>query len=168
MFVNETVSQSLVHTRVSNKPNELRHQLRESLPRSDVTQNEHHRNACAKFPRHRLNVFDLDALEDFLRRHLRQLRATKQVRAEPPEMEAHKLTQFARRLFIRKRNLKVARCQTPIFPGKDPRADAEELPETEEKRQRQRGDNGRAGAIKEVNDKIEHCEAGGVPSGAAG
>jgi hypothetical protein len=57
-------------------------------------------------------------------------------------MAAHKLTQFARRLFIRKRNLKVAHCQTPIFPGKHPRANAEELPETEEKRQRQRGDNG--------------------------
>ena len=57
-------------------------------------------------------------------------------------MAAHKLTQFARRLFIRKCNLKVARCQTAIFPGKHPRADAEELPESEEKRQRQRGDNG--------------------------
>src|SRR5260370_27331337 len=142
MFVNETVSQSLVHTRVSNKPNELRHQLREYLPRSDVTQNEHHRNACAKFPRHRLDIFDLDTLEDFLRRHLRQLRTAKQVGTEAPEMEAHKPTQFARRLFIRKRNLKVTRCQAAIFPGKHPCADAEELPEPEEKRQRQHGDNG--------------------------
>jgi hypothetical protein len=107
-----------------------------------VTQNEHHRNACAKFPRHRLDIFDLDALEDFFWRHLREFCAAKQVRAEPPEMEAHKLTQFARGLFIRKRNLKVARCQTPIFPRKHPRADAEELPETEEKWQRQRGDKG--------------------------
>src|SRR6266496_2119196 len=142
MLVNETVAQPLVHTRVSNKPNELRHQLREHFPRSEVTQNEHHRNARAKFARHRLDILDLDVLEDFLRWHLRQLRAAKQIRTEPPEMAPHKLTQFARRLFVRKRNLKVARCQTPIFPGKHPRADAEELPETEEKRQRQRGDNG--------------------------
>src|SRR6476661_3227437 len=157
MFVNETVSKPLVHTRVSNEPDELRHQLREHFPRSEVTQNEHHRNACAKFARHRLDIFDFDTLEDFLCRHLREFCAAKQVRTEPPEMAAHKLTQFTRRLFIRKRNLKVARCQTAIFSGKHPRADAEKLPETEEKRQWERGDNGCAGAIEEVNDKIEHC-----------
>src|SRR4249920_2745449 len=100
MFVNETVAQPLVHTRVSNKPDEFRHQLREHFPRSEVTQNEHHRNARAKFARHRLDIFDLDALEDFLRWHLRELRATKQVRTELPEMAAHKLAQFARRLFM--------------------------------------------------------------------
>ncbi len=72
-------------------------------------------------------------------------------------------TQFARRFFIRKRNLKVARCQTAIFPGKHPRARAEEFAESKEKRQRQRGDDGRAGAIKKVNNKIQHCGAGGVP-----
>src|SRR6476646_803252 len=141
MLVNETVAQPLVHTRVANKPDELRHQLREHFPRSEVTQNEHHRNARAKFACHRLDIFDLNALEDFIWRHLREFCAAKQVRAEPPEMATHKLTQFARRLFIRKRNLKVSRCQTAIFPGKHPRADAEELPESEEKRQRQRGDN---------------------------
>src|SRR4029453_6737311 len=141
MLVNETVAQPLVHTRASNKPNELRHQLREHFPRSEVTQNEHHRNTCAKFPRHRLDIFDLDALEDFLWRHLREFCAAKQVRTEPPEMAAHKLTQFARRLFIRKRNLKIARGQTAIFPGKHPCADPDELPESEEKWQRQRGGN---------------------------
>src|SRR6478735_1649468 len=104
MLVNETVSQSLVHTRIPNEPNKLWHQLREHFPRSEVTQNEHHRNARTKFTRHRLDVFDLDALEDFLGWHLRQLRAAKQIGAEPAEVATHKLTQFARRLFIRKRN----------------------------------------------------------------
>ena len=160
MLVNETVSQPLVHTRVPDKSNELRHQLREHFPRSEVTQNEDHRNACTKFARHRLDIFDFDVLKDFLWRHLREFCAAKQVRSEPPEMPRHKPTQFGRRLFIRKRNLKIARCQTAISSGKHPRADAEELPESEEKRQRQRGDNGSAGAIEEVNDKIEHCEAG--------
>src|SRR5438132_12774180 len=130
MLVNETVAQSLVHTRISNKPNELRHQLREHFPRSEVTPNEHYRNPRAKFACHRFDIFDLDTLEDFLRWHLREFRAAKQVRTEPPEMEAHKLTQFARRLFIRKCNLKVARCQKAIFPGKHPGADAEGLPES--------------------------------------
>src|SRR6266550_6447064 len=134
MLVNETIAQPLVHTRISNKPNKLRHQLSEHFPRSEVTQNEHHRNARAKFACHRFDIFALDAREDFLRWHLCQLRAAKQVGAEPPEMSAHKLTQFTRRLFIRKRNLKVARCQTAIFPGKHPRANAEELSESEEKR----------------------------------
>ena len=67
--------------------------------------------------------------QDFLRRHLREFRAAKKVGAESPEMAAHKLTQFARRLFIRKRNLKIALCQTSIFPGKHPRANTEELSE---------------------------------------
>src|SRR5437667_4428791 len=165
MLVNETVAQPLVHTRVSNKPNELRHQLCKHFPRSDVTQNEHHRNASTKFPCHRLDIFDFDALEDFLWRHLREFCAAKQVGTEPPEMAAHKLTQFTGRFFIRKRNLKVARCQTPIFPGKYPRTDAEELPETEEKRQRQRSHNGRTGAAKEINEKIQHCGKGGITSG---
>jgi hypothetical protein len=107
-----------------------------------VTQNEHNWNARAKFPRHRLDIFDLDTLQDFLGWHLRQFRAAKQVGAEPPEMATHKLTQFARRLFIRKGNLKVPLCQTPIFAGKHPCAGPKELPETEEKWQRQRGDNG--------------------------
>src|SRR5205823_13264311 len=112
MLVNETIAQPLVHTRVSNKPNKLRHQLREHFPRSEVTQNEHHRNARAEFARHRLDILDLYVLENFLGWHLRQFRAAKQVGTEPPEMAAHKLTQFARRLFIRKRNLKVARCRS--------------------------------------------------------
>ena len=34
------------------------------------------------------------------------------------------------------------------------------MPETEQKWQRQRSDNSQSGAIKEVNDKIEHCEGG--------
>src|SRR6185295_274336 len=49
MLINETVAKALIDTRVSDKPDEFRHQLREYLPRSEVTQNEHHRNACAKF-----------------------------------------------------------------------------------------------------------------------
>jgi hypothetical protein len=80
-------------------------------------------------------------LENSLWRHLHEFCTAKKVRAEPPEMSAHKLTQFARRLFIRKRNLQVARCQTPIFPGKYGRGNAEEFPESVEKLQRQRGDN---------------------------
>src|SRR5215475_3726417 len=106
MLVNETVSQALVHARVPNKANELRHQLREYLPRPEVTQNEDHRNACAKFARHRLDVFYFDVLKDFFWHHLREFCAAKQVRTAPLEMPKHKPTQFARRLFIYKRNLK--------------------------------------------------------------
>src|SRR5262245_3638420 len=103
MLVNETVSQPLVHTRVPDESNELRHQLREHFPGSKVTENENHWNAYTKFARHRFNVFDFDVLKDFLRRHLREFCTAKQVRSDPPEMSKHKPTQFARRLFIRKR-----------------------------------------------------------------
>ena len=142
MLVNETIAQPLVHTRISNKPNELRHQLREHFPRSEMTQNERHRNARAKFASHRLDVFYLDVLDDFVRWHLREFCAAKEVGAEPPEMAAHELTQFTRRIFVGKRNLKIARCQPPIFPGESPCAEPEKFSESEEKRQRQRGGNG--------------------------
>jgi hypothetical protein len=81
-------------------------------------------------------------LEDFLWWHLREFCAAKQVRTKPPEMLAHKLTQFPRRLFIRKRDLKIARCETSIFPGEHPRANTEEFPEAKEKRQGQGGNDG--------------------------
>src|SRR5215831_15036007 len=142
MFVNETVPQPLVHSGVANKADELRHQLREHFPCSEVTQNQHNRNACAKFARHGLDVLDLDVFEDFLWRHLREFCAAKQIGPELPEMPAHELTQFARRLFICKSNLKIARCQMPVFPGKHPRANPEKFPESKEKWQRQRGGNG--------------------------
>ena len=57
------------------------------------------------------------------------------------KMAAHKLAQFARRFFVRKSNLKIACCESPIFPGKDPRTNAEEFPENEQEWQRQRGGN---------------------------
>src|SRR5207248_6573451 len=114
MRVNETIAQPLVHTRVSNKPNKLRHQLREHFPRSEVTQNEHDRNARAEFARHRLDILDLDVLEDFLRWHLRKFCAAKQIRTEPSEMSVHKLRQFARRRFISLCQLMVEGCQAAI------------------------------------------------------
>src|ERR1700746_1595839 len=98
MLVDETVAQPLVDTRVSNKPDKLRHQLREHFPRPEVTQNEDSGNACAKFARHRLDILDLDMLEDFLWSHLREFRAAEQVRTEPPEMAPHQMPQFTRRL----------------------------------------------------------------------
>jgi hypothetical protein len=73
---------------------------------------------------------------------LREFCAAKQVRAEPPEMSTHKPTQFAPRLFVRKGDLQIARCETPISPGKYPRANAEEFPKDKEKWQWQRGGNG--------------------------
>ena len=67
MLVDERVAQSLVDARVSHEPDELRHQLRERLPGSKVTQNEHDRNACSKLACHGLDVFDLHPLENFFR-----------------------------------------------------------------------------------------------------
>ena len=101
-------------------------------------------------------------LEDFLWRHLREFCAAKQVRAEPPKMLTDEAAQFARRFLILKSNGQIAFCKPSIFPGTNPRASAKELAEREENRQRQRGDNGQSGAIKNVNDKIGHCRAGGI------
>src|SRR5262249_6716719 len=137
MLVNETVAKTLINTRVSHKADELRHQLREYFPRSEMTQNEHDGNARAEFTRHRLDVIDLDARKDFLGRHVRELYTAKGVGAGASKMQAHEPRQFPRRFFIRKSNRNVARCQPPIFTGESPRANAEKLPESEEKRQRQ-------------------------------
>src|SRR5690242_4616377 len=136
MIIDEPIAEALVHTRVSDKPDELRHQLCEYLPRSQMTQNKHYRNACAKFARHRFDVVDLHPLEDFFWRHLREFCAAKQVCAEPPEVAAYEATQFAGRLFIGKGNLHVSHRQASIIPGKRPGAEPEELPENKEKWQR--------------------------------
>src|SRR5438876_5978948 len=133
-----------------------------------MTQDEHHRNACAKFAVHRLDVFDLDPLEDLLRRHCREFYAAKQVGAEPPKMPTYKATQFPRRLFIAKSNLNVAFCETPIFPRNEPRTRAEEFTNREQKPQWQGCGNGRPRAIKKVNDKVEHCRSGVSQCGGAG
>ena len=133
MLVDETIAQPLIHTRVSNEPDKLQHQLREYFPGSKVTQNKHDRNACAEFPRHRLDILDLNVLQDFVRWHLRKFCAAQQVCPEPAEMPPRELTQFARRFFISKGNLKIACCETPVFPGKDPRANTEEFTESEKK-----------------------------------
>src|SRR5437870_6533749 len=133
-----------------------------------MTQDEHHRNACAKFAVHRLDVFDLDPLEDLLRRHCREFYAAKQVGAEPPKMPTYKATQFPRRLFIAKSNLNVAFCETPIFPRNEPRTKAEESTNREQKPQWQRCGNARPPAITQVNDKVEHCRCGVSQRGAVG
>ena len=69
MLINETIAQPLVHTRVSNKPNKLRHQLREHFPRAEVTEDEYDRNARTKFSRHWLDIFDLNAIPVIKRYH---------------------------------------------------------------------------------------------------
>src|SRR5207245_935323 len=130
--------------------------------RPQQTQREHHWNTRAKFAGHRLNVFDLDPLEDFLGRHSREFYAAKQVSPQPLKMPAYKAMQVARRLFAGERNRNVAFCQTPVFSRNQPRARAKELPNSKEKSQWQRGGNGRSSAIKNINDKVEHCGTGSI------
>ena len=127
-----------------------------------MTQDEHDRNACAKSAGHGFDVFDFDPLEDLVRRHSHQFCAAKQISAKALKMPAHKAAQFARRLFIGKRNSNIALCQAPIFPGKDPGTKAKELAKSKQKPQWQRGGNGRPRAIKKVNDKVEHCGTGNI------
>src|SRR5262245_9482782 len=79
MRVNETIAEFLIDTRIADVPNELRHQLREQPPGSEVAQNEHYRYARAKFPVHRLDVFNLHPPQNFLGRHRSEFDAAKKV-----------------------------------------------------------------------------------------
>src|SRR5207249_4624514 len=78
------------------------------------------------------------------------------------KMPAHKAVQFARRLFIGKRDSNIAFCQASIFPGNEPGPKAKESANSKRKSQWQRGGNRRPRAIKKVNDKVEHCGTGSI------
>ena len=162
MLVNVRIAKFLINARVSYKPDKVRHQLRKQFPCSQMAQHEHHGNTHAKFAGHRLNIFNRNAFEDLLRRHCREFYAAEQVSPKELKVPAYETTQFARRLFVAKGNRDIALCQPPIFPRSEPRAQAEKLPNTKQKPQRQRGGNGRARAIKKVNDKVEHYGAGSI------
>src|SRR5436190_1716820 len=127
-----------------------------------MTQNEHDGNARAKFAGHRLDIFDLDPAKDFLWWHCSEFGAAKEIGAEQPKMAAHKATQFARRLFIGKRNCNVAFRELAIFSRNEPRTRAKQLPDSKQQRQWQRRGNGRPRAKEDVNDNIEHCGTGSI------
>src|SRR6266513_1736737 len=78
------------------------------------------------------------------------------------KMPAHKAMQFARRLFIGKRDSNIAFCQASIFPGNEPGPKAKESANSKQKSQWKRGGNRRPRAIKKVNDKVEHCGTGSI------
>src|SRR6267378_6947157 len=133
--VNEAITKLLVDARIAHVTDEIRHQLREQFPCSEMTQNEHYGNAGAKFPIHRLDIVNLDPLQDFRRRHCSEFDATEQISAESSEMATDEPTHFLPGLFIGKRNGNVAFCQASIFPGQEPCTKTEELPEHKENRQ---------------------------------
>jgi hypothetical protein len=85
-----------------------------------MTQNENYWNAGAKFPIHRLDIVNLDPLQNFLGRHCGEFNATEKVSAESLEMAADEPTHFSRGLFIGKRIGDVTLCQASIFPGQQP------------------------------------------------
>src|SRR4051812_12675276 len=98
-----------------------------------MTQNEHYGNASAKFPGHRLDIFNLNSLEDFLGRHCGKFNATEQVSAESLEMEAYESTHFCRSLFIGKCYGNIALGQAPVFPRNEPGTKTEALSNGKEK-----------------------------------
>jgi hypothetical protein len=121
-----------------------------------MTQNEHYGNASAKFPGHRLDIFNLNSLEDFLGRHCAKFNATEQVSAESLEMEAYESTHFSRGLFTGKCNGNIAVRQASIFPGNEPRTNTKKLSNGKQKAHWYRGGNRSPYAIEEINNEIEH------------
>jgi hypothetical protein len=99
-----------------------------------MTQNEDYGNAGTKFPIHRLDIVNLDSLQDFFGRHCGEFKATEKVSAESLEMAADEATHFSRGLFIVKRNGNIALSQASVFPGQNPCTKTEELPEGKENR----------------------------------
>jgi hypothetical protein len=141
MRVNEAIAKLLIDTRIPYVADKLRHQLREQFPYSKMTQNEHHRNAGAKFPVHRFDIVNLDPPQDFLRRHRGEFNATEKISAESLEMAADESTHFSRGFFIGKRNGNIAFREASIFPGNEPGTKTEKLSNGKEKPHRYSGDN---------------------------
>lgn len=116
MRVNEAVTKFLIDTCIPYVADKVWHQLREQFPDSEMTQNEHHGNAGAKFPVHRFDIVHLDPPQDFLWRHRSQFNAAEKISAESLEMAADEPTDLSRGLFIGKRNRNIAFRQASIFP----------------------------------------------------
>jgi hypothetical protein len=127
MRVNEAIAKFLIDTRIPHVADEFGHQLREQFPNSEMTQNEHYRNATAKFPVHRLDIVNRNTPEDFLWRHRGEFNATEKVSAESLEMAADKPTHFSRGLFIGKCNGNITVRQASIISGNEPGTDTEKL-----------------------------------------
>jgi hypothetical protein len=106
----------------------------------------------------RLEIFRLEMVRDFFRWHPAHLPAGNQVGAEALEMAANNPSQFARRFFAGKGNLKITPRKLAIVREEEPGAKAQELAETEKKPQRKRAQEGRAGAVEKINAEIEHAE----------
>src|ERR1043166_2218221 len=162
MRVNEMIAKLLIDARVAHVADELGHQLCEQFPCSKMAQNEHHGHASAKFPVHRLDIFDLDSLQDFLWRQCGEFDATQKVSAEASEMPADEPMHFWWCLFISKRNGNVAFRQVTIFPGNEPGTKTEELPERKEKPHRYCGSNCQPSAVENINNEIAHCRTDGI------
>jgi hypothetical protein len=94
-----------------------------------MTQNEHYGNTGAKFPVHRLDIFNLHPLQDFLGRHCGEFNAAEKVSAKSLEMAADEPTHFSQGFLIGKCNSDVALCQVSIFRGQAPRTKTEQLSE---------------------------------------
>src|SRR5581483_102587 len=134
--INETIAKLLIDARIAHEADEFWHQLREHFPCSEMTQNEDDGNAGPKFPGHRLDIFNLHPLEDFLRRHCSEFNATEKVSAESLEMAPDESTHFSRGFFIGESNGDIALCQASIFPRHTPRTKTKEFPDGKENRQR--------------------------------
>src|SRR5262245_33361116 len=101
-----------------------------------MTQNEHDRDAGAKLPGHRPNIFNLHPLEDFLRRHCGEFGTAKKICTESLKMSADEAPHFPWCLFIGKRNGNIALRQMSIFPGSEPGTKPKERTKGKEKPQR--------------------------------
>jgi hypothetical protein len=160
--VNEAIAKFLIDARVANVTNELRHQLGEQLPSSQMAQNEHHWYAGAKFPVHRFYILNLNPLQYFLRRNRGEFNATKKVGAESLEMATGQRTDFCWSFFVGKRDGNIAFCQVTILPGNEPGAKTEHLSSGEEKWHRKCRGNCQSCAVEKINDEIEHYRRGDI------
>ncbi len=113
--------------------------------------------ACAQFSMDKVQVFRLNSYGHFFQRHGGELDTAQEIRPQSLKMEAHKATHFARRFLTSECGGNIALCQAPIFSENNPRTQPKTFSENEEKRQRQHVGDRRSGAIKKIDDKIEHA-----------
>ena len=133
-----------------------------------MAKDQHNRTACAQFSMDKIQIFRLDSYRHFFQLHCGELDAAQEIRAQPLKMAADKATQFPKRFFISKCDGSVALCQVPIFSENDPGTKPKTFSEDKEKRQWQSPGDRRSGAIKKINDKIEHAGSVSVAGGRQG
>ncbi len=156
VFVDVTIFQRLINGAVAHVTDGGGEHLRLQFPVSDVAQDKNYRPAAAQLAMSSIRIFNPHIRAHLLERHRCQFQSRKKIGAEPLKMPTHKAPHLARRFFRAECDVDVAKSEPSIFAKNEPRAEAQRISERKRNAQRQKADQGKAYAVNQVNEILQH------------